>query len=186
MDVVEAMHSWRSVREYRPNPVERFDIAELLWHAVQVSTPPGNETSWAFCVLEGVDRIEACGQQAIDFARRHRPRDAPGWNWVDRPGFRVFWGAPAIVLICARSGNVEAPFDCCRAGQNLTLAAHNKGLGTCWVGAALPWLRAAGVAAELGVPNGFDPSVVILLGYPQGRRDPKSRPYPEIVWCSDP
>lgn len=185
MDLVEAIHTWRTVRSYRRDAMKRSDIADLLWHAVQVSTPPGNETPWALCVIEGADKIEACGQRAMDFARRHRPPDEPGWSWVDRPGFRVFWGAPVVVIICARSGNSEAPFDCCRAGQNLALAAHSRGFGTCWVGAALPWLRDTGIAAELGVPPGFEPTVVMLLGHPQTRPEPKSRPHPDIIWSSD-
>ena len=185
MDVIEAMHSWRTIRAYGPEPVQRSVITDLLWHAVQVSTPPHNQTPWALCVLEGTDRIEGYGQRAMDFARRHRPPGEPGWGWVDRPGFRVFWGAPVVVLVCARSGNLEAPFDCCRAGQNLTLAAHFQGLGSCWVGAALPWLRAKGTATELGVPPDFEPCVVMLLGYPERRPEPKSRPYPDVTWCAD-
>lgn len=185
MDVVEAIHSWRTIRSFRPDPVERSDIADLLWHAVQVTTPPGNETPWAFCVLEGCERIERLGARAMDFARAHRPPGEPGWGWVDRPGFKVFWGAPAVILISARSGNAEAPFDCCRAGQNLVLAAHARGFGTCWLGAPLPWLRSAGVAAGLGVPAGFAPSVVLALGHPVQPPEPKSRPRPEIVWSPD-
>lgn len=184
MDAVEAMQTWRTIRAYRHDPVDRSVIADLLWHAVQVSTPPGNESPWAFCVLEGVDRIEAYGERAMECARRLRPPGKPGWGWVDRPGFKVFWNAPVVVLICAQSGNSEAPFDCCRAGQNLALAAHARGLGTCWVGAPLPWLSDSGTA-ELGVPRGYEPSVVMLLGYPESAREPKPRPMPDIVWCSD-
>jgi nitroreductase len=183
MDVIEAIHSWRTIRSFADIPVDRSEIADLLWHAIQVSTPPANDVPWALCVVEGRARIEELGIQAMDFARAQRPPGEPGWSWVDRPGFRVFWGAPALVLICARIGNAAAPFDCCRAGQNLVLAAHQRGLGTCWLGAPLPWLMSAGVAERLGVPPGFEPSVVMALGRPAERPEPKSRPHPEIVWC---
>ena len=183
MDVIEAIHSWRTIRSYRPDPVDRSDIADLLWHAVQVSTPPGNETPWALCVLEGRDKIEELGRRAMDFARAHHQAHEPSWSWVGRPGFKVFWGAPVVILICASIGNAEAPFDCCRAGQNLTLAAHARGFGTCWLGAPLPWLRDAGVAEGIGVPPGFVPSVVLALGRAVQCPEPKSRPHPDIVWC---
>jgi nitroreductase len=183
MDVIEAIHSWRTIRSYSPEPVDRSDIAELLWHAVQVSTPPGNETPWALCVLEGGDKIEELGRRAMDFARTRHRSDEPGWSWIDRPGFKVFWGAPVVILICARVGNAEAPFDCCRAGQNLCLAAHARGLGTCWLGAPLPWLRYTGVSEAIGVPTGFEPSVVLALGRATERPEPKFRPYPDITWC---
>jgi nitroreductase len=95
MDVVEAMHGWRSIRSFRPDRLERSLIEELLWHAVQVSTPPSSgETPWAFAVLEGVERIEAYGVRARQFARDNRPPGAEGWAWTDRPDFRVFWARP--------------------------------------------------------------------------------------------
>ena len=98
----------------------------------------------------------------------------------------MFWGAPAAVLFCARNGNRETPFDCCRAGQNLMLAAHARGLGSCWVGAPLPWLRSPGVAGELGLPAGFDPVVAITLGHSAESPAGNPRPRPAIIWCDAP
>jgi len=185
MDVVEAIHTWRTIRSFRTDRLERAEVEDLLWHAVQVSTPPGNETPWSLCVLEGVEQIERFGQQAIDFARENRPPGEAGYSWVDRFDFKVFWGASVVVLISAQADNSAAIFDCHRAGQNLVLAAHSRGLGSCWLGAPLPWLRSAGVAQAMGIPSGFEPSVVIALGHPAERPEPKSRPRPEIIWRSD-
>ena len=185
MDVIEAIHSWRTMRSFRSEPLERAEVEDLIWHAVQVSTPPGNETPWSLCVLEGVEEIKQLGEQAIDFARENRPHGEAGWSWVDRPGFKVFWDAPVVVVISALAGNSAAGFDCHRAGQNLVLAAHASGFGSCWLGAPLPWLKSAGVAAALGVPSGFEPAVVVALGRPAERPEPKSRSRPEIIWYSD-
>lgn len=183
MDVIEAMYSWRTIRAYRREPVPRDVLEDLLWHAVQVSTAPAAQPPWALCVLEGSAQIEDYGRRALDFARANRPPGAPGWTWTERSDFRVFWGAPAVVVICARSGDAETPFDCCRAGQNLALAAHARGLGTCWVGAPLAWLRSPGVAAELGIPEEFEPTVAMLVGHPADRPPPRPRTRPQIVWC---
>ena len=183
MDVIEAIHSWRSIRDYSQDAVDRDEVANLLWHAVQVSTPPQNETPWELCVLEGPDRIAVLGERAIEFAWKHRPPGDPGWNWVDQPGFEVFRGAPVVIMICAQSGNRQALFDCHRAGQNLVLAAHARGFGTCWLGAPLPWLESEGVAEELGISRDHVPTAVIALGRPAVRLPPKSRPHPDIVWC---
>jgi hypothetical protein len=57
------------------------------------------------------------------FARDHQPPGRP-WTWAERPGFEVFWGAPALAVVCGRGSNPEVPFDCHRAGRSLTLAAH--------------------------------------------------------------
>lgn len=183
MDVVEAIHSRRSIRAYGSAPVERALLEDLAWAAVQAPTPPvSGDQPWALCVIEGANRLEAYGERAKRYAQEHQPPGRP-WTWADRPDFRVFWGAPALLLICAATGNPEAAFDCCRAGQNLMLAAHARGLGSCWVGAPMPWLVSPGVAAELGLPAGFAPAVAIVLGWPDERPAGQPRARPQIHWC---
>ena len=137
LNVIEAIHRRRSIRAYRSDPVERPVLEDILWAAAQAPTPPvSGDKPWTFCIFEGIDRIDGYGVRAKDYAQGHQPPGRP-WTWADRPEFRVFWGAPVLLLICARSGNPETAFDCCRAGQNVLLAAHHHGLGSCWVGAPM-------------------------------------------------
>ena len=182
MDVFEAIHSRRSIRRYRPEPVPRALLEELLLAAVQAPTPPvSGSAPWSLSVVEGIASLAGYGDRAKTYARENQP--APhAWAWSERPDFKVFWDAPAPVLFSARHGNPEAPFDCCRAAQNLLLAAHARGLGSCWVGAPLPWLASPGVAAELGLPAGFDAVVAIILGYPDEAPPGSPRPKPAIHW----
>ena len=182
MDAIVCMHSRRSIRAYLPDPVPRDLIQELAWAAIQAPTPPvsGNE-SWSLCMIEGQDRLESYGQRARQYAFEHQPADRP-WTWTTRPGFKVFWGAPALMLLCARQGNPEARFDCCRAGQYLLLAAHARGLGACWVGAPMPWLADPEIQRELQVPAGFEPEVAIVLGHPAEQPLGSPRPQPSLIW----
>jgi len=183
MDVIEAAHGRRSIRAYRSDPVPRALVEELLWAAAQAPSPPASgATPWAFVVVEGRERIADYGARALRYAQDHQPPGRP-WTWADRPGFQVFWGAPLLVLVCAQTGNAEAPFDCCRVGQTLMLAAHARGLGSCWVGAPMPWLRSPGVAAEVGLPAGFYPAVAMILGYAAESPAGNPRPRPVVTWC---
>jgi nitroreductase len=127
MDAIQSMHARRSIRKYTDQAVPRELIEELMWAAVQAPTPPiSGDNALALLVIEGIARLEAYGRRALQYAFEHQPLDKP-WEWTTRPGFKVFWGAPALVVICARRTNPEAPFDCCRAGQNLLIAAHFSG-----------------------------------------------------------
>lgn len=182
MNVIESIHGRRSIRVYRPEAVERAVIEDLVWAAAQAPTPPvSGDTPWIFCVIEGRERLAAYGERAKAYAFEHQPAAQP-WSWTTRPGFKVFWDAPAALVICARSGNPETPFDCCRAGQNFMLAAHARGLGSCWVGAPMPWLRSAGVGAELGLPSGFDAEAVIVFGHADERPIGNPRARPPVRW----
>jgi len=186
MNVIEAIHGRRSIRAYRSEPVDRGTIEDAIWDAVQAPTPPvSGDTPWRFCVVEGTERIAGYGLRARDYVSQHQPPGRPQ-TWVDRPGFKVFWDAPVLVLICARNGNPETHFDCCRAGQNLMLSVHARGLGSCWVGAPLLWLTSPGVAAELGLPDGFVPIVAMVLGPAAETPAGQPRPRPAITWCDAP
>jgi nitroreductase len=182
MDAIQAMHGRRSIRAYKPSPVPRELVEMLAWAAVQAPTPPVSGTSpWVVCVLEGTERLAVYGERAKEYAKTHQPPGEP-WTWPERPGFKVFWDAPALVLFCARRGNPETRFDCCRAGQNFEVAAHSVGLGSCWVGAPLPWLRSQGISQELGIPPDYEPEVAIIFGYPTEQPVGNPRPKPHIYW----
>ena len=183
MDAINSMHMRRSIRKYKDQAVPRDAIEELIWAAVQAPTPPiSGDKAWAITVIEGTARLEEYGERARQYAYDHQPTDKP-WEWTTRSGFKVFWGAPVLILICARKANPEAPFDCCRAGQNLLLAAHSKGLGTCWVGAPIPWLLSAEARSELAIPEEFSPSAAITIGYPDEEPIGSPRQRPFIQWC---
>jgi nitroreductase len=175
MDVIEAIHSRRSIRSYEPTPVARVLIEALVWDAAQAPPPFAGQSPWTFTVLEGAERIAAFGVRAKGHAARAHPGEAD-WAWAARPEFDVFWGAPAVVII---SGRRE---DCCRAGQNLMLSAHARGLGTCWVGSPMAWLNQSEVKSELGLPADLEPISVLCVGYAKAVPAAPPRARPAITW----
>ena len=178
MDVIEAIHSRRAIRSFHSRPVERRLVEEIIWDAAQAPPPFSGQVPWVFNVLEGVESIAGYGQRAKAHAARDHAGE-PGWSWTERLDFDVFWGAPAVVII---SGQTE---DCCRAGQNLMLSAHARGLGTCWVGSPMTWLREAEVKAELGLPADLEPVAALCLGYPRSIPPARPRERPPILWGQD-
>ena len=175
MDTIEAIHSRRSIRVYVPKPVERDLIEDVIYDAAQAPPPFSGQIPWTFNVIQGIDRIAELGQRAMEYARAHDTGDAR-LSAINRPGFDIFWSAPVLVVI---SGE---PSDCCRAGQNLMLSAHARGLGTCWVGSPMPWLRTDVAKSELQIPAGQTPVVAMCLGYPHSTPASPPRVDPPIIW----
>ena len=72
--------------------------------------------------------------------------------------------------------------DCSRAGQNLMLSAHTRGLGTCWVGSPMLWITTPEVRAELKIPEKLMPVAVFCLGYAAATPEPVVHERPPVVW----
>ncbi len=179
MDVIQAIHTRRSIRAYTDQPVDRGLIEALIWDAAQAPPPFSGQVPWTFNVILGARRIARYGEAAKQHARDHRPEGAAPF-WADREDFKVFWGAPAVVIL---SGGMA---DCCRAGQLLLLSAHARGLGACWVGAPMDWLQTAEAKAEVGIPVELTPSSVICLGYPASIPVALERGRPTVIWQEEP
>ena len=180
MDTVVAIRTRRSIRSYQERAVDRSLIEEVIRDAAQAPVTPLSEPQ-VFTVVEGAQYIAACGDRAGEYARRNRP-DGTGYDWVDRPGFSVFHGAPAVIVISAPAANSQSFGDCVRSGQNLLLSAHARGLGACWVGAPMLWLQEAGTKAEIGIPAEHHPYAAFAVGHPG--EVPPARPsdLPRITW----
>jgi nitroreductase len=185
METIEAIHSRRSIRNYEPRNVPRELIELVLLDAAQAPTPPiSGDLPFAFVVIEGLERIAQCGALALRYAKDHR-QPGPAYDWVERPDFSVFFNAPVVIVICGfDDGHGQALQDCNRAGQNLMLSAHSRGLGTCWVGSPMQWLRDPGTCTDLGIPDRYHPHAAFTLGYPASLPPRNSRLAHQVVWAT--
>ena len=90
-----------------------------------------------------------------------------------------------VIIICARSAFPLALEECTRAGQVLSLSAHARGLGSCWVGSPGMWLADPATRTELGIPDGLAPYAAFCLGHPAPPAPDAPAPTtlePKILW----
>ena len=185
MDAIEAIRTRRSVRDYLDRAPPPALIEELVRDASHAPwTPISPPEPWVFNIIVGRDRIAGYGARALAYAREHRP-SRHGYGWADDADFSVFYNAPAVVLISGRIGNRLALEECTRAGQILTIAAHARGLATCWVGSPNLWLADPDVWRELSIPEGFAPHAAFTLGYAARQPPRPSGCAARIIWADD-
>lgn len=164
MDFFDLISRRYSVRAYQSKPIEKEKLAKLLEAAV-IAPTAANRQPFRMIV------IPTRGREAD--LKRIYPRD-----W--------FVQAPLVICACAveaeawrrRDGKSYVDVDVTIAMDHLILAAHDLGLGTCWIGAFDP-----GAAREvLGLEPGLEPLALTPLGYPADAPRPKKRrPFSELV-----
>jgi nitroreductase len=184
MDVLEAIHGRRAIRDYQDRSVGAEVVRSLAEAAVWA--PSGvNRQPWAFFVLDDPAALAACSAEAKAVVLQSE-REVPDAlrAMLTSPDFSIFYNAPVLVVICATTEDEMARKDCCLAAQNLMLAAHAQGLGSCWIGFAEPWLATAVGKSRLGVPSDFTPVAPLIVGYPKAAPPAPERRAPDIRYVA--
>jgi len=101
------------------------------------------------------------------------PRARGGINTATSdPDYHVFFHAPVLILLLAdRRGIGSVELDTGICGQNMVIAAHAMGLGTCWVSLVRGLNYYPDYLERLGVEEPFEIVTSIAVGYPAGRID---------------
>jgi len=183
MDLDEAIYGRRSVREYTSEAVDEETIRRLIEAAVQAPSAT-NAQPWTFTVVRDQDLLDRVSEGAKAYLLA-----APGGWLSDRqrtrladPAYHIFHHAPVLILI---SGLAPAPWvveNCALAAENLMLAAHGVGLGTCWIGYAQGYLNTPEGKDALGLPAEWVPVAPLIVGFPTTLPPPVTRNEPTIHW----
>jgi nitroreductase len=184
MEFSNVIKDRRSVREYTDARVERQVVDHLINTAI-LAPSAMNLQPWAFAALLDRARIEDYAHRAKNWlltklAESTYPPSIR--QMLEDPNFVLFYHAPALILVIAKSSEDQAKEDCCLAAQTLMLAARDEGLGTCWIGLSRPWFNLASSKRELGLPEHYHIVAPIVLGYPKAWPETHGRNPGEILW----
>jgi nitroreductase len=184
MDLNEAIIGRRSVREYTAQPVDDTTIGCLIDAAVQAPSAV-NQQPYTFTVVRDqsmLDRVSRDAKSHMLATMVASPHAEHFRSRLSDPNFEIFYHAPVLILISAISQGPWVVEDCALAAENLMLAAHAAGLGTCWIGFAQGFLNTPGGKNELGLPIGCVPVAPIIVGHPKAAPPPVPRKTPTVHW----
>jgi nitroreductase len=184
MELMDVIQKRRAVREHTNASVDRATIECLIVAAI-LAPSAMNLQPWAFAILLGRERIEDHAKRAKDWllaSLAQTSYDPSIRHMLEDPQYALFYHAPALVVILAKSSGTQSAEDCCLAGENLMLAARDQGLGSCWIGFARPWLDLPGTKTELMVPDHYHVVAPIVLGHPKIWPEPHGRKPAETYW----
>jgi len=146
MEFMDVVSKRRSIRKYKSDPVPKEDI-EYILEAARLAPSWANSQCWKFVVVTDPE-VKAELAEA-------------GNGWIAK--------APVVITACAdpsrpgTKGDQEYyMLDVGIAMEHLILAAADRGLGTCWIGA----FDEAIAKEALGVPENIRVVASTPLGYP--------------------
>jgi nitroreductase len=183
MQFKEVLQKRRSVRSYRDQPLDQTTIHGLI--EIAVNAPSARDSQpWEFWVILGRERIDDLARRAKNHLMDDMTRNASPvvLGHLSDPAFSLFYHAPALVLVAARTPGEQADEDCCLAALALMLAARDAELGSCWIGMSRPWFNLSATKEELGIPGPAHVVAPIVIGHPTEWPESPGRRPPEINW----
>jgi nitroreductase len=184
MDLNDAIAGRRAIRDFTSDSIDEGTIRRLIDAAVHAPSAV-NQQAWTFTVVRDrllLDRVsrDAKAHMLATMAPGHHSDHFR--SLLADPDFHIFYHAPALVVI---SASAEGPWiieDCALAAENLMLAAHGAGLGTCWIGFAQSYLNSPDGKNALGLPAAWVPVAPIIVGHPRATPAPVPRKEPNVRW----
>jgi nitroreductase len=175
MEVFEAIHRRRAVRQFSPAPVKKEDLHAVL-DAANWAPSGMNRQPWEFVVVTGKKIGEMGKSYHSTLAEYLKNWDSsPMRDSITKEAFirfaETYGGAPVIIVVLVQADPLpnfrKADLESASAAmENLLLAATALGLGTCWMTGPL---RAEKILRTiLAIPPDREIVAITPLGYPEG------------------
>jgi nitroreductase len=184
MDVEEAIYTRRAIREFTGAPVHQDTIRLLIDAAIQAPSAV-NQQPWSFRVVRDQSVLAQISAESKAHMLKMTPAGLLSHHFeqiLNDPAFNIFYHAPVLIVICSSVTTPWATEDCALAAENLMLAAHAGGLGTCWIGFAQSWLGTPAGKSLLQLPADIAAMAPIIVGHPKSAPPAVPRRTPEVLW----
>lgn len=195
--LLELVRTRRSIRRFAARSISRTDLGRIL-EAARWAPSNHNRQPWRFLVMEKPDQIRRLAaevRQAMELRLKALPAIASPYAGELVDHATLFERAP-VVMAALHKPPISAaaplldrlpnaalasgePLSVAMAVQNLLLAAHSLGLGTCVMTA--PLLVPDAIASVLPLAPGFQLTCLIALGFPAEQPEPPRRKELELI-----
>lgn len=171
--VVKTIMERRSIRKYKPQPVEREKMQTIVECGVNAPNAM-NRQPWEIRVVDNPDFING----VTELYKKEQPKVAEDPNFKN-----MFRNAPTVVFIGRDVQSGSAEFDCGLLSENMMLAAQSMGIGSCCLGSPAAFMRSPAAAEylkQLGFSEGYELLYCIAFGYPDEAPAAKPRDLTKI------
>ena len=118
-EVLKEMKERRSIRKYKSDMVPQEILDQIIEAGLYAASGKGTQNTIIIQVTKKELRDEIAEMN----------RKIGGWE----EGFDPFYGAPAMLIVLARKDWPTGIYDGSLVMGNLMLAAHDLGIGSCWI-----------------------------------------------------
>ena len=118
-EIMNVMKERRSIRKFKPDMPSKEDLNQIIEAGLYAASGMGKQAAI----------IVAVTNKELRDKLSEMNRRIGGWE----EGFDPFYGAPAVLVVLADKNCPTHVYDGSLVMGNLMLAAHDLGIGSCWI-----------------------------------------------------
>ena len=152
MDAMINLLTRRSIRKYKPDMLPREVVDKIIEAGTYAPTGKNQQSPIILAVTNKAlrDRMSELNRQVLG---------------IDSD---PFYGAPVVLVVLAERSNPNHVYDGALVMENLMLAAHAMGIGSCWINRAREVFdrdEGKAILAQLGIEGDYEGIGNCILGY---------------------
>lgn len=176
--VIENINTRVSVRDYKDEKVSDEVINELLKLGFRAPNAM-NRQSLAFAVVENKEKAKEYSDRAktfrLDVEKTKIKPNERVINMLSNEDYNIFFNSPVQIFIFSSPKGIAPIEDGSLAAENIMLAAHSMGYGTCFVGFAQSLGQDPLFRKDMDIPEDHSYIAALTLGRPAKDTPIKSR-----------
>ncbi len=162
-EVMQNMITRRSIRDYKSDMVPKDVIDRIVEAGTYAATGMGKQSPIIIAVTNKELRDKLSKKNA---------------EIMGHPDMDPFYGAPVVLIVLANKERPTYLYDGSLVMGNLMLAAHDEGLGSCWIHRAKEEFESPfgkEILKSLGIEGDYEGIGHCVIGYANGE-EPKAAP----------
>ena len=149
MEIIESLVTRRSIRKYKDQKINK-DKVDIILKSAMYAPSAMNLQAWHFIVIDDTHILNDTIKSI--------------------PHAELLNQTPAAILVCGDSAIEKNESwmiqNCSAAIQNILIAAHGLGIGSCWIAIHGMDEIVKNVSEQFKLPENVVPISLITLGYP--------------------
>ena len=180
-NLIKNIKERRSIRNYEDKKIDKDTLKEII-QAGKYAPSATDDQPWKFIVITKEEMIQQLSQNI-----KQELKKILKWRHIIKFKIKqlknketlkniffiafskkdmIFYNAPALVLIVTKK-KLFYDESCACCAQNMMLAAHSMGIGSCWIGYASALGLNKKILKKIGIPEKYHISAAIIFGYPK-------------------
>ena len=186
METIDAILTRRSVRKF-----EKIQIPDdILGKIIKTGTYAPSALAlqpWGFVVVQDQVFLEKVSDYCKPIMISHMKNAHDGMSdtfraMLESKDYSIYYHAPTVIMVIGKTGSRFREIDCSLCAENMMLAAHSHGIGSCWVGSTEVAYDNKELMAGFRIPEGYSPVGTIVFGYPAEVPEAHDKKDPLVTW----